>query len=79
MQKIASAKIENICNTPSLIHLQINLNLNSADMKKRPLLLITLLLTLLLSGCLARSYSPVGVNCIPGTPFQDMPVACIGL
>jgi predicted small secreted protein len=29
-----------------------------------------------LSGCL--STSPVGVNCVQGTPFAQLPVACIG-
>lgn len=48
-------------------------------MKKQLLILMTLMLTFLLNGCLLSSTSPVGVNCIPGTPFQDMPVACIGL
>jgi hypothetical protein len=47
-------------------------------MKKQILILMAVMLTFLLSGCLASSTSPVGVNCIPGTPFQDMPVACIG-
>lgn len=31
---------------------------------------------LTLSGCL--STSPKGVNCVQGTPFADLPVACIG-
>ena len=48
-------------------------------MKKLISLIVSLLLTLLLTGCLASSTSPVGVNCIPGTPFADLPVACIGL
>ena len=48
-------------------------------MKKQLLVLLAVMLTFLLSGCLASSTSPVGVNCIPGTPFQDMPLACIGL
>jgi len=48
-------------------------------MKKQFLILTAVMLTFLLSGCLASSTSPVGVNCIPGTPFYDMPVACIGL
>jgi len=49
-----------------------------AHMKKPILILMAVMMTFLLSGCLASSTSPVGVNCIPGTPFQDMPVACIG-
>lgn len=48
-------------------------------MKKQLLTIMVLSLTFLLNGCLLSSTSPVGVNCIPGTPFQDMPVACIGL
>lgn len=48
-------------------------------MKKQLLAIVATSLTLLLNGCLLSSTSPVGVNCIPGTPFQDMPVACIGL
>jgi PBP1b-binding outer membrane lipoprotein LpoB len=47
-------------------------------MKKLLSLAASLFLALLLTGCLASSYSPVGVNCVPGTPFLDMPVACIG-
>ncbi len=47
-------------------------------MKKLLSLASALMLVLLLTGCLASSTSPVGVNCIPGTPFADMPVACIG-
>jgi hypothetical protein len=40
---------------------------------------ITASLTLIaatLSGCL--STSPKGVNCVQGTPFADLPVACVG-
>jgi hypothetical protein len=48
-------------------------------MSKQLLIFLTVLLTFFLNGCLLSSTSPVGVNCIPGTPFQDMPVACIGL
>jgi hypothetical protein len=29
-----------------------------------------------LSACL--STSPKGVNCVQGTPFADLPVACVG-
>ena len=36
------------------------------------------IVALMLSGCLASSTSTKGVNCIQGTPFQDLPVACIG-
>jgi hypothetical protein len=48
-------------------------------MKKQLRLLMAVMLAFLLNACLLSSTSPVGVNCIPGTPFQVMPVACIGL
>jgi len=47
-------------------------------MKKLFSFAASLMIAMLLTGCLASSYSPVGVNCVPGTPFLEMPVACIG-
>ncbi len=45
-------------------------------MKKTLILAVLAITTIALSGCL--STSPVGVNCVQGTPFLQMPVACIG-
>ncbi len=47
-------------------------------MKKILIVAVLAISTIALGGCLARSTSPLGVNCIQGTPFQDLPVACIG-
>jgi hypothetical protein len=47
-------------------------------MNKTKLIALLAIATLSLSGCLASSTSTKGVNCIQGTPFQDLPVACIG-
>jgi hypothetical protein len=47
-------------------------------MKKIKLTAILVLAVFALSGCLASSTSTKGVNCIQGTPFADLPVACIG-
>ena len=45
-------------------------------MKKIQILAVLAITALALCGCL--STSPVGVNCVQGTPFQDLPLACIG-
>jgi hypothetical protein len=45
-------------------------------MKKIRILAVLAITAVALSGCL--STSPVGVNCVQGTPFLQMPVACIG-
>jgi PBP1b-binding outer membrane lipoprotein LpoB len=45
-------------------------------MKKIRILALLAITIVALSGCL--STSPVGVNCVQGTPFLEMPVACIG-
>jgi hypothetical protein len=47
-------------------------------MNKIKLIALLAIATLGLSGCLASSTSTKGVNCIQGTPFADLPVACIG-
>lgn len=47
-------------------------------MKKMKLAVLLTVAALTLSGCLASSTSPVGVNCVQGTPFQDLPLGCIG-
>jgi hypothetical protein len=47
-------------------------------MNKTKLIALLAIATLSLSGCLASSTSTKGVNCIQGTPFADLPVACIG-
>ena len=46
------------------------------DMKKIQILAVLAVTAVALSGCL--STSPVGVNCVQGTPFQDLPLGCIG-
>lgn len=45
-------------------------------MQKIQILAILIISAIALSGCL--STSPVGVNCVQGAPFQDLPIACIG-
>lgn len=45
-------------------------------MKKIQILAVLTITAVALSGCL--STSPVGVNCVQGTPFQDLPLGCIG-
>ena len=45
-------------------------------MKKIQILAVLAVTAVALSGCL--STSPVGVNCVQGTPFQDLPLGCIG-
>lgn len=49
-------------------------------MKKIFLALTVTLFALVLSGCLASSTSPVGVNCNygEGKPLWEMPLACQG-
>jgi hypothetical protein len=49
------------------------------NMKKLKLAAVLVIAVITLGGCAARSTSPVGINCIPGTPFQDLPLGCIGL
>jgi PBP1b-binding outer membrane lipoprotein LpoB len=53
--------------------------MNGCNMKQMKLLALVTLITLALNGCMASSTSPKGINCIPGTPFQDLPEGCIGL
>ena len=48
------------------------------NMIKIKQLVVVVLAALALNGCLASSTSPIGVNCIPGTPFEDLPLACMG-
>ena len=48
-------------------------------MKKKKFLAMLAIAVMALGGCAANSTSPVGINCIPGTPFQDLPVGCVGL
>jgi predicted small secreted protein len=45
-------------------------------MQKIQILAVLVITAVTLSGCL--STSPVGVNCVQGTPFLDLPIACIG-
>jgi hypothetical protein len=47
-------------------------------MNKIKLIALLATATLCLSGCLASSTSTKGVNCVQGTPFENLPVACIG-
>jgi hypothetical protein len=48
------------------------------NMKKLKFATLLVVTAITLGGCAASSTSPVGVNCIPGTPFQDLPLGCLG-
>jgi hypothetical protein len=48
-------------------------------MKTIILALLAALMSMTLSGCLASSTSPEGLNCISATPFRELPIACYGL
>jgi hypothetical protein len=47
-------------------------------MKTIILALLAALMSMTLSGCLASSTSPEGLNCNSGTPFRELPIACYG-
>lgn len=47
-------------------------------MKTMILALLAALVSITLSGCLASTTSPDGLNCISGTPFRELPIACYG-